>query len=136
MRPAGSDLLFVYGTLRRDCGHPAHAWLLGDHATFIGAGEVAGRLVVVDWYPGLVLAGASCVRGEVWRVDDPSWWSELDAYEGLDPANPSAGEFTRRRVLVAAQGHRLSAWTYLLQSDPAGLEVVASGDWLDHCCGI
>ena len=68
----GHPLLFCYGTLIRAHGG-RWAGRLAAMASFVGRGSVAGRLYMVDWYPGLVPgdAGGARVRGEVRRLSDP-----------------------------------------------------------------
>ena len=56
-----SDLLFVYGALRKGASND---WRVED-ARCLGSAEVPGTLVKIDWYPGLVLKGDTRVKGEV-----------------------------------------------------------------------
>lgn len=80
---ATAQLLFVYGTLKRDGVN--HRQLAGE--IFVGeARTVAGyRLFALDGYPGLVpLAGdRDGVAGEVWSVK-PEALARLDRFEGVD----------------------------------------------------
>jgi gamma-glutamylcyclotransferase (GGCT)/AIG2-like uncharacterized protein YtfP len=64
----GTDLLFVYGTLRRGCGS-VEAQRLHAQATWLGQGRVRGRLYRVDWYPALVAcrSGGDEVTGDAMR---------------------------------------------------------------------
>ena len=51
-------------------------------AQWLGPAEVAGTLVKIDWYPGLVLGGGSVVLGEVYEVGS-ELMNELDEFEGI-----------------------------------------------------
>ncbi len=104
--------LFVYGTLRSDSGHAMHD-VLAAGAELVGRGRVAGALVDLGEYPGLVLAREGSVRGEVWRVRDASLWATLDAYEGIGPDAEVAESYERVRVDVRLDdGPTAAAWTY------------------------
>ena len=78
-----TDLLFVYGTLRRAAAHPMHR-LLGP-AAFVGPGEFQGRLYHLGNYPGMVRSDdpADIVHGEVYRLHElAATLACLDDYEG------------------------------------------------------
>ena len=129
-RPA----VFLYGTLMR--GERAHRLLHG-RAEFVGDGSVAGRLVSLGRYPGLV-AGRGRVRGEVWRLSAPEVLRTLDEYEGYN--------FRRSTALVTlARGRRLRAMVYRYRgsrTEPAAarsvdrrsqhMTVIPEGDWRRH----
>ena len=115
--------LFLYGTLMR--GEPAHQ-LFAEHATFVGDATVAGTLLALGQFPGIV-AGRGRVRGEVWRVDTPEVLRTLDDYEGYN--------FQRRMTLATlASGRRLRAWLYRYRGPrPRAVNaVVPEGDWRRH----
>lgn len=93
----GTDLLFVYGTLRRGCGS-VEAQRLHAQATWLGQGRVRGRLYRVDWYPALVAcrSGGDEVTGDIYRLNDPDaafvW---LDHYEECGPGFAAPQEYQR-----------------------------------------
>lgn len=78
---------------------------------------VTGTLLKIDWYPGLILAGETKVRGEVYEVS-PGLLKELDAFEGLGVND----EY--QRVMIDEM------WIYEWKKGAGGYEVVSSGDWL------
>jgi gamma-glutamylcyclotransferase (GGCT)/AIG2-like uncharacterized protein YtfP len=126
--------LFVYGTLRRSIAHPMHA-LLGGTASSLGDARVRGVLYRVASYPGLVLdGGAGWVLGELYSLRDPDVLAQLDAYEGAGPDDSEPREFRRVRTVVeglGGQGGREhEAWLYEYGWPVAGLEIIASGDFL------
>jgi len=116
-----SDLLFVYGTLRRGGSH--HRLLAG--AGFLGA-WISGphyRMLDMGSYPALV-EGDGAMAGEVYRID-PDMLPALDAYEGCP------GDY-RRGSVDTPYG---AAWVYLWDRPVPPVPVVAGGDWLGHLAG-
>lgn len=115
--------LFLYGTLMR--GQPAHGLLAG-RATFVDDATVAGTLLALGQFPGIVV-GRGRVRGEVWRVDAPEVLRTLDDYEGYN---------FERRVSIAtlAGGRRVRAWLYRYRGPrPRTVNaVIPEGDWRRH----
>lgn len=76
------DLLFVYGTLRRDFDNP-HARLLRANASFVGHATVRGSVHQIGGYAAFRPDGDTYVEGELYRLDDPeSTLAALDEYEG------------------------------------------------------
>jgi gamma-glutamylcyclotransferase (GGCT)/AIG2-like uncharacterized protein YtfP len=104
--------LFVYGTLRSDSGHAMHD-VLAAGATLVGRGVVAGELVDLGEYPGLVLERAGEVAGEVWELREPALLARLDAYEGIGPDAEVAEAYERTHVRVRLDdGDTIDAWVY------------------------
>lgn len=131
--PAERPLLFVYGTLRAGAGHPMHA-LVSHGGQRLGAGRVQGRLLRVDWYPGLVLSDEPrWVLGEVWRLRGTAVLEPLDRYEGCGREDPRPHEYDRVRVQVQMEDAAVvQAWTYVYRGSERGCKVIAGGDWLAH----
>ena len=124
--------IFVYGTLRRACNSGAHQRYL-QGARWLGEGRVRGQLLLVSYYPGLLLNDAGWVQGEVYELADGAQLQALDAYEECQ--HPARDDDEYRRELIAVQlssGEPLHAWAYLYQRDPANLAVIASGDFLQR----
>lgn len=123
--------LFVYGTLRRSVGHPMHA-PLRDAARLVGQARVAGVLYRVSSYPGLVLdGGAGWVHGELYELRDLAVLAQLDAYEGAAPDDPEPREFERVRAVVQLEGGgERAAWIYVYAWPTTGLEIIASGHFV------
>jgi gamma-glutamylcyclotransferase (GGCT)/AIG2-like uncharacterized protein YtfP len=111
-------LLFAYGTLMR--GYPLHP-VLDRGATYLGPGRVAGTLLDLGSYPGLV-EGRDAVAGEVYRVDTPELLPAVDREEGYN--------FRRRRRRIALTGDRQAwAWVYHYEGPRARAPVIADGDY-------
>jgi gamma-glutamylcyclotransferase (GGCT)/AIG2-like uncharacterized protein YtfP len=125
-----SELLFVYGTLARDAGHPQHRHLAA-HADYAGEGYFQGRLYRVSHYPGAVPSPnpEDKVFGELYSLRDAeALFALLDDYEGCGPADPPPTEFVRRKIPVYLEGGtRSDAWTYLFNRAVTGLPRIFSG---------
>jgi len=101
-------------------GHGLHA-ALARGATFLGRGSVAGRLLNLGRYPGLV-AGAGRVKGELYRLDDPELLPVLDREEGYN--------FVRSiRTVTLAGGRRARAWVYCYRGPRERAVPVPHGDY-------
>ncbi|OHE85564.1 MAG: hypothetical protein A3G75_13680, partial [Verrucomicrobia bacterium RIFCSPLOWO2_12_FULL_64_8] len=114
MNDRPTDLLFVYGTLRRAAGQPAHR-LMAEGAELVGHGFVRGHLYAAGEFPTLVSdPQGEPVAGEVYRLFAPqAAFVRLDHYEGFDPASPETSDFRRTPVTVALDdGRTVAAWAY------------------------
>ena len=132
--PPPTTRLFVYGTLRRDPSHEMFQ-ILAKAARFRGEARVPGRLYDLGSYPGMTIASDDrYVKGELFDIQANSWTrviQQLDEYEGCTDRDPMPHEY--RRDLVKAQltsGPTIDAWAYILNSIPAGLREISSGDYL------
>lgn len=72
--------LAVYGTLRPG-GRAYGAFDLAQRTRHLGPCRIAGRIVDLGGYPGL-LPGDEAVAGDLLAFDDAGLLEELDAYEG------------------------------------------------------
>mgnify|MGYP003578955254 CR=1 FL=1 len=130
-----SDLLFVYGTLRRDSPTGAHQkYLTG--AEFIAHAQVYGKLYRVSYYPALVLEenpdDVHRVSGEVYKLANADQLSALDAYEECDyPALPDQEYQRKRHEVITTAGEKLQVWIYAYQHSIAHLPLIESGDFLN-----
>jgi gamma-glutamylcyclotransferase (GGCT)/AIG2-like uncharacterized protein YtfP len=110
-----SELLFVYGTLRRASDHSL-ARLLASKAEWLGVAEFRGLLFDVGPYPGAVPSKdpAHRVRGEAYRLTDPvTILALLDRYEEFGEEFPEPNEFIRTKQAVVLGGSQVEAWIYL-----------------------
>jgi gamma-glutamylcyclotransferase (GGCT)/AIG2-like uncharacterized protein YtfP len=127
-----TDLLFVYGTLRRDGSNDIAR--IAPAARFAGAARVRGRLYDLGAYPALLLdADAGWVSGEVYCVC-ASDWPALDALEEpVTPNRPTGEYFKVCGEVEGDDGVLRRAWIYV--ANPAMLRLdreVAGGDWIAH----
>lgn len=127
------DLLFVYGTLRRQARSPMHA-LLRRQAEFVGEGSYQGLLYLVAHYPGAVpsLDPAHQVRGDLFRLNGlPQSLAQLDAYEEIGATPAETDEYVREIAPIRLDDRRvIQAWVYRYNRPVSGLERVVSGDFL------
>lgn len=130
-------LLFVYGTLRRDCPTGAHRQYLQD-AKWRSPAKIRGSLFLVDYYPGLSLEEAISgdepshwVKGEIYQLENDAQLERLDYYEGCASDSPPPHEYQRRLVKVSLPDEQiLTVWAYIYIGDLTGLTRIASGDFL------
>jgi gamma-glutamylcyclotransferase (GGCT)/AIG2-like uncharacterized protein YtfP len=116
--------LFIYGTLMP--GLRLEAEMYG--ARFMGPAQVAGRLVDVGRYPGLLLGDGS-VSGEVYEVDH-AHLARLDAVEDMVPGDRAGSQYWREEVTVVGgplQGQRVL--TYVYNRPVVGCTPIAHGDY-------
>ena len=109
--------LAVYGTLRPG-GRAYAAFGLAERTRHLGPCRIAGRIVDLGGYPGL-LVGDEAVAGDLLGFDDPALLDELDAYEGEG--------YVRATVrLVEPDGEAL---VWLWQGSVDGAQPVPGNDW-------
>lgn len=130
----GNPLLFVYGTLRRDCPSGAHQTYLKD-ARFLGYARLQAHLFRVSYYPAIRLTTDNhWVIGEVYALHDQLQLDTLDSYEECpQPWHPEQ-EYRRAQVIVQmqTQSNRLAVWTYLYNRPTDNLIPIVSGDFLSE----
>jgi gamma-glutamylcyclotransferase (GGCT)/AIG2-like uncharacterized protein YtfP len=129
------ELLFVYGTLRRDTESEMYR-LLASYADFIAEGSYQGRLYKVDYYPGVVPSDnpAEKVVGEVYRLRNLQIvLPKLDQYEECGPEFSEPTEYVRRhQEIELSDGTKSRAWVYLYNHPTDKLEWIPSGDFLAY----
>ncbi|MGR8978954.1 MAG: gamma-glutamylcyclotransferase family protein [Gammaproteobacteria bacterium] len=128
-----TDFIFVYGTLRSLGKNPMSRVLAGN-ARFMGEAFFPGRLYRVKHYPGAVPSDdpEEIVQGEVFFLPNKrKLLSILDRYEACSPNFPKPTEFVRTiQAVYLENGRCVSAWIYIYNHSTAGLELIASGNFL------
>lgn len=129
--PPAADYLFVYGTLRAGSGH-AQQQALAQRAAHIGAAWVAGQLLCLGDYPGLI-PGPGRVRGDLYQL--PASQDVLLALDAYEEVRGEADDLYRRYLtwVEQASGLRVWAWVYWYAQPVKQQPRLASGDWLQHC---
>ena len=126
-----TELLFVYGTLRRGSDH-ANAARLAAESEWLGTATLVGTLFRVRWHPALVLQGDDVVTGDLLRLTDPAaslpW---LDAFESCGPDDPPPHDYRREVASVMTAGGPVEAMVYVWNLPLDGMERIESGDWLN-----
>lgn len=84
-----TDHLFVYGTLRREYGHPLYQLMMANGSS-LGRATARGTLLAVSYYPALVRgSGDGVVVGELIRLHSPDMILErIDRYEHISADDP------------------------------------------------
>ncbi|MGH8048384.1 MAG: gamma-glutamylcyclotransferase family protein [Chthoniobacterales bacterium] len=128
---AGTERIFLYGTLRRGGTRDVLRHYGG--AEFIGEARVRGVLHDFLDYPGLRLSADDVwVRGELFAVTAETL-ARLDEWEGIDPATPDDGDYRRVRLIVELDGAPQECWGYEARLEKvADRPVIESGDWIAH----
>lgn len=111
-----SDLVFVYGTLRR--GEVNHYLLSGAEFCGVHLTRPRYRMLHLGTYPGVVAGGSSSIEGEIYRVDTKGLvkLDRLEAYPRL---------YTRKLIPT----HWGRAWIYLYRGSRQSRSVIPSGSW-------
>lgn len=130
--PDKEEYLFVYGTLRRDCGNDLHR-LIARNSTYIGMATYQGEMYQVAEYPGIVPSENTKdqVVGELYLLSNTiKLLNVLDEYEEFDVENAANSLFVRTEVSVQLEGETKTAYAYLYnrKTDPA--TKIVSGDYL------
>jgi gamma-glutamylcyclotransferase (GGCT)/AIG2-like uncharacterized protein YtfP len=130
---AATDLLAVYGTLRR--GFRNHPLTLG-RADWVGEGSLPGRLLHIGGpvraypYPGYVPGPDGTVVVEVLHVTDPTLWPDLHRLERYVPHDRDACEYVLvEATATMADGRTLACATYAYHRDDGTWPTVPGGDW-------
>jgi gamma-glutamylcyclotransferase (GGCT)/AIG2-like uncharacterized protein YtfP len=125
------ELVFVYGTLRRNASEGAR--LAG--AKYLGRMQIKGSLYQIASYPALVESTDERARvlGDLYRVP-PDQLEEIDRWHGGREGVRSGGCYTRRRETVSEIGYQVksfTAWVWRWTGSMDEAVGVPSGDWID-----
>lgn len=129
--------LFVYGSLRRGqsgaFAAPERARLY-KRARWVGTARMAGRLLDLGDYPGLIEGPGTDgqVTGDLLCLHRPvgAVFHWLDPFEGIRPGLATSQYRRVRRTVLREAGEPVDAWVYVLRQMPRAPRVVAGGDWL------
>jgi gamma-glutamylcyclotransferase (GGCT)/AIG2-like uncharacterized protein YtfP len=132
-----SDLLFVYGTLRKGNVN-AMAQYLASHAEFVTDGWFQGRMYRISYYPGVIASEDQTDRiyGEVYKLSDPqAMLNVLDDYEERADHHDQPAEYQRANVSITAINATVyeSVWIYLYQWSVEGKKQISRGDFMHAC---
>jgi pyruvate carboxylase len=130
--PNVEEYLFVYGTLRRDCGNDLHR-LLARNSDYIGMATYQGRMYQVAEYPGIIASEDSKdqVVGELYLLSNTiKLLSVLDEYEEFDADKPDKSLFVRTKVQVQLNGQEVESYAYLYNRPTQADTQIVSGDYL------
>jgi gamma-glutamylcyclotransferase (GGCT)/AIG2-like uncharacterized protein YtfP len=126
---------FVYGTLLPD--QPNYDLIVKESIEQRRANFPDGRLYDLGPFPMLLEGSGGLVKGILYSINEadyPIILHRLDALEGFNPRNPSAGDFRRvERLVNLVSGSSIMAWIYI--GKPAsirGARLILSGDWIAY----
>jgi len=126
---------FVYGTLLPD--QPNYDLIVKESIEQRRAYFPDGRLYDLGPFPMLLEGSGGLVKGILYSINEadyPIILHRLDALEGFNPRNPSAGDFRRvERLVNLVSGSSIMAWVYI--GKPAsirGARLILSGDWIAY----
>ncbi len=126
---------FVYGTLLPD--QPNYDLIVKESIDQRPAYFPDGRLYDLGPFPMLLEGSGGLVKGILYSINEadyPIILHRLDALEGFNPRNPSAGDFRRvERLVNLVSGSSIMAWVYI--GKPAsirGARLILSGDWIAY----
>ena len=127
-----SDLLFVYGTLRRGGGHELEKMF--DDVRFVQEAEFFGEMFLVDYFPGVIdpVSAGTDIAGEIYEFrPDGKSLRKLDEFEDYRPFDPDAGVYVRaRRNVRVKSGEIAEVWIYIYNQPVAGFRKIESGDFV------
>lgn len=131
-----SNQLFVYGSLRSDAGHPAHAYM-NDSFTLMGPAKVKGEVYDLGEYPAAVPTGKEAfITGELYILKQDRVFDEaiqpLDEYEGLFPVEGEVPLYRRELTTVYMNSGSTTAWVYWYNNSVSGKPLIASGDVIQY----
>jgi len=133
-----NELIFVYGTLRKELVSPMDK-LLTRHCEFFAEAFMQGILYDVGGYPGVTQSvnPADKVYGELYKIQRATkLWPRLDHYEQCSNAFLKPYEYVRKkRPVLLENGEKVQAWIYLFNWKAAGLFRIHSGDYLRYLQG-
>lgn len=112
----------VYGTLRPG-GRAWHAFGLETRTRHLGPCRIAGRILDLGGYPGVV-EGDGLVAGDLLQPLDDAIVAELDAYEGDGYA---------RVIVTLPEPAGMTAQLWRWEGSVDGARAVPGDDWLN--CG-
>ncbi len=131
----GSELIFVYGTLRRAARCVMANWL-ASQAEYLGSGVIPGRLYDVGSYPALrpAVHSEDLVYGDLFRLYRPEFaLARLDRYEGIGSGQSRPYQYSRERIVVSmTNGASYEAWSYLYTGKTSRLRRIGHGDYLKY----
>lgn len=126
------QFLFVYGTLRSDCG-AAFSEVMQGQFSLVGKATTKGRLYNLGQYPGLLLSDANGeqVTGELYLLTgSASAMALLDRYEESAMSPASGAEYYRdKRMVMLEDGSVVQSWVYVYNWPVAEEDRIASGDY-------
>lgn len=125
--------LFVYGSLRSEYNHAAHAYI-SQYFSLAGQGMVQGKLYDLGSYPGAIpTTGEDTIVGALYEIKDNRYFTHamqlLDDYEGVNPSEDEPAIFKRELTKVYLHnGNMFEAYIYWFAGIITNQPLIESGD--------
>ena len=130
--PDVEEYIFVYGTLRRDCGNDLHR-LIARNSDYVGMASYQGQMFQVAEYPGIIPSAnpADKVVGELYLLSNTvKLLNVLDEYEEYETDRPEESLFIREQVEVTLKGKKITTYAYIYNRPTDPKTRIASGDYM------
>jgi gamma-glutamylcyclotransferase (GGCT)/AIG2-like uncharacterized protein YtfP len=127
--PEDRQFIVFYGSLMKDFGRLDELGIR-QAIHYIGPCEVAGTLVDLGEYPGLV-PGEGIVQGEMFEISDLESLKALDRFEEYSPTEKINSLYIRLAIHLLKPDK--IAWVYIYNQDVSNSPVIESGDWKQYC---
>jgi gamma-glutamylcyclotransferase (GGCT)/AIG2-like uncharacterized protein YtfP len=121
-----TDLIALYGTLRRDATDPEAPSRAG-LVEFVEPCRLTGKLMDLGKYPGFVPGNEGPVTADLFRIVSPDAFPVFDDWEDYDPENIASSLY--RREVIRLDAPHVDAWVYIWNGAPDDGAMVPSGDW-------
>lgn len=131
---ASKELLFTYGTLRKDEENPMQNYL-EKQAHWIGKALVQGELHYAGGHPAAIASGDEKrqILGDLYEFDKESGLlQELDRYEGYRPGEPVKSLYLRKKRMATLLENKEKrvAWIYIYNQPLDEAVPILSGDYV------
>jgi pyruvate carboxylase len=130
--PDVEEYIFVYGTLRRDCGNDLHR-LIARNSDYVGMANYQGQMFQVAEYPGIIPSTnpADKVVGELYLLSNTvKLLNVLDEYEEYETDRPEKSLFIREQVEVTLKGKKIKSYAYIYNRPTDPKTRIVSGDYM------
>ncbi|MEO9474674.1 MAG: gamma-glutamylcyclotransferase family protein [Cyclobacteriaceae bacterium] len=125
------EYLFAYGLLKTEYRSNPKYQVPHMNVTFVSSGTLSGKLYHISHYPGFVFDEASPkVYGEIFQINDPDFFTDMDEYECAKPLYKGSHEYVRRKRKVETTDHHfVECWVYEYDKPIEGLEIIINGNF-------
>lgn len=127
------SLLFIYGTLLSPDNEFGD--YLRQNSRAIASGKVRGQLFDLGDYPCAVPSPDHYLYGDVFQLNDPFAFMQLDEYEGVGNHQSPPNEFVRETVTVQTDTAELLCWIYWYNLPVGDAVPIPVGDYLAFLAG-
>lgn len=130
------EYLFVYGSLRKAMGHPAHEFVQ-KYYEYIGEAKTKGILYNLTDFPAAIQTDdEKYIVGELYKIknlDELSFaMAQIDDYEGVLDEDGNTPLYKKvKGDVILENGDNINAWVYFYNRNIDSQSIIESGDILD-----